>query len=107
MLLATAAVGGGSRIGSSPTRSRSGTYSRKDKSLGLLCDKFLKMSQSEEEVCLDSAARKLVVERRRIYDIVNVLESVEIVSRKAKNRYAWYGLSRLPKAIERLRAQVS
>ncbi|PHT57242.1 hypothetical protein CQW23_05728 [Capsicum baccatum] len=120
-------------------------YSRKDKSLGLLCSNFLKLCDREgvDTVGLDNAADKLGlcpvfsstnphiifqpcqhecadffshvftqnlfvvvgVERRRIYDIVNILESVGVLSRKAKNQYRWNGYSAIPKAVDLLKKE--
>eukprot|EP00038_Savillea_parva_P016323 m.16591 g.16591 ORF g.16591 m.16591 type:complete len:625 (-) comp3401_c0_seq1:132-2006(-) len=80
--------------------------SRKEKSLGLLSENFLRMFMGTDhtEICLDEVARELGVERRRIYDIVNVLEGVEVVMRKEKNRYTWLGLGGMGQTLSRLKA---
>ncbi|KAM4678627.1 transcription factor E2F7 [Discoglossus pictus] len=82
--------------------------SRKQKSLGLLCQKFLArypsypMSTEKTTISLDEAAASLGVERRRIYDIVNVLESLNLVSRVAKNQYCWHGQHNLNETLKGL-----
>ncbi|XP_032349609.1 transcription factor E2F7 [Camelus ferus] len=82
--------------------------SRKQKSLGLLCQKFLArypsypLSTEKTTISLDEVAVSLGVERRRIYDIVNVLESLRLVSRVAKNQYGWHGRHSLPRTLRDL-----
>ncbi|XP_061422505.1 transcription factor E2F8-like [Lethenteron reissneri] len=82
--------------------------SRKDKSLGLLSLRFLRKlppyagPTHTPDVSLDHAASQLGVERRRIYDIVNVLESLELMSRVAKNRYSWHGRDSLVRTLDDL-----
>ncbi|XP_029452998.1 transcription factor E2F7 isoform X1 [Rhinatrema bivittatum] len=83
--------------------------SRKQKSLGLLCQKFLAryqnypISTEKTTISLDEVVTSLGVERRRIYDIVNVLESLHLVSRVAKNQYCWHGKHNLNQTLKNLR----
>ena len=58
----------------------SSTYSRKRRSLGVLAENFLnhyKKLPRDSVIIVDHAAVDLGVERRRIYDVVNILESVK------------------------------
>ncbi|KAK1268270.1 E2F transcription factor-like E2FE [Acorus gramineus] len=82
-------------------------YSRKQKSLGLLCTNFLGLYDRDgiDTVGLDDTASKLGVERRRIYDIVNVLESIGVLARKAKNRYSWIGHKGIPHSLRDLKEE--
>ncbi|PIO55766.1 transcription factor E2F/dimerization partner, partial [Teladorsagia circumcincta] len=85
--------------------------SRKEKSLGLLCQRFL-VAMNEEtrvsssrEVHLETVARKMNVEKRRIYDIVNVMEALDAMSKTNKSYYRWHGLEGLPKLMADLQKE--
>ncbi|MFH4977372.1 hypothetical protein AB6A40_004081 [Gnathostoma spinigerum] len=86
-----------------------GPSSRKEKSLGLLCRRFL-IAMDEEakhsaEIHLETVARRMAIEKRRIYDIVNVMEALEAMSKTNKSFYRWHGLSDLPQLMSRLQDQ--
>eukprot|EP01017_Pseudomicrothorax_dubius_P013068 TRINITY_DN1562_c0_g3_i3.p1 TRINITY_DN1562_c0_g3~~TRINITY_DN1562_c0_g3_i3.p1 ORF type:complete len:416 (-),score=102.16 TRINITY_DN1562_c0_g3_i3:826-2073(-) len=80
-----------------------GEYSRKEKSLGELSKRFLFMFGRAEDcmISLDVITTELKVERRRIYDIINILESLGVVSRKGKNNYLWKGLTCIYASLEK------
>ena len=44
------------------------------------------------------------VEKRRIYDIVNVMEALDAMSKHTKSFYVWNGLDHLPRLMAELRA---
>jgi len=54
---------------------------------------------------IDQTASQLKVERRRIYDIINIFEALSIVSKKGKNLYWWYGLQGLEATFSRLQSE--
>ncbi|XP_019199609.1 PREDICTED: transcription factor E2FB-like [Ipomoea nil] len=67
---------------------------RYDSSLGLLTKKFINLIKHSEDGILDlnKAADTLEVQKRRIYDITNVLEGIGLIEKKLKNRIQWKGL---------------
>ena len=81
-------------------------YSRKEKSLGELCKKFIYLYGSKTYciIALDECTHTLGVERRRIYDIINILESFNVLSRLAKNQYEWKGIDQIYLSIQKMRS---
>lgn len=89
--------GGGSAGATAPqTAAGSGTADadkgcRYDSSLGLLTTKFVTLLKESPDGTLDLnlAADALHVQKRRIYDITNVLEGIGIIEKKSKNNIKW------------------
>ncbi|XP_030071961.1 transcription factor E2F5 [Microcaecilia unicolor] len=83
--------------------------SRHEKSLGLLTTKFVTLLQEAKNGVLDlkAAADTLAVrQKRRIYDITNVLEGIELIEKKSKNSVQWKGVGagcNTKEVIEKLR----
>ncbi|XP_038051926.1 transcription factor E2F3-like [Patiria miniata] len=67
--------------------------SRYDTSLGLLTKRFVGLLRGAQDGVLDLnvAAEVLKVQKRRIYDITNVLEGIKLITKKSKNNIQWKG----------------
>lgn len=67
---------------------------RYDSSLGLLTKKFINLVKQADGGILDlnKAAETLEVQKRRIYDITNVLEGIGLIEKNLKNRIHWKGI---------------
>ncbi|KAJ7966859.1 Transcription factor [Quillaja saponaria] len=66
---------------------------RYDSSLGLLTKKFVSLIQDAKDGTLDlnKSAEVLEVQKRRIYDITNVLEGIGLIEKTSKNHIRWKG----------------
>ncbi|GMN35766.1 hypothetical protein TIFTF001_005512 [Ficus carica] len=69
---------------------------RYDSSLGLLTKKFVNLILEAEDRTLDlnRTADVLEVQKRRIYDITNVLEGIGLIEKTSKNHIRWKGCDR-------------
>lgn len=64
-----------------------------------VCFRFLTIAETEigvgNDFSLESMSKKLGTNRRRIYDIINVLEALEMIVKQSKNWYTWLGQGNL------------
>ncbi|KAK2844316.1 hypothetical protein Q5P01_010975 [Channa striata] len=109
-----AATANGTRLKTPRTPKSPPEKTRYDTSLGLLTKKFVDLlAQSSDGVLdLNLAAETLQVQKRRLYDITNVLEGIHLIKKKSKNNIQWMGcsLSEVEGALsqrQRLTAEVS
>ncbi|KAJ6425632.1 hypothetical protein OIU84_026244 [Salix udensis] len=76
---------------------------RYDSSLGLLTKRFVDLFKNADDGILDlnNAAETLEVQKRRIYDITNVLEGIGLIEKTLKNRIRWKGIdASRPRQVE-------
>ncbi|XP_057731003.1 transcription factor E2FC-like isoform X3 [Arachis stenosperma] len=86
---------------------------RYDSSLGLLTKKFVCLIEAADYGTLDlnKTAETLEVQKRRIYDITNVLEGIGLIEKTSKNHIRWkgcngHGPQELDYQLKRLKTEV-
>jgi len=80
---------------------------RYETSLGLLTKKFVSLFHTDPNgtVDLNKASEGLGVQKRRIYDITNVLEGIGLVEKKSKNLVHWCGAEKVDLSSDRANLQ--
>lgn len=86
---------------------------RHDNSLAVLTKKFVKLikSSSNQTIDLNDAVQQLDVQKRRIYDITNVLEGIDLyelsgigyIEKISKNKIKWVGATDDPQLENELK----
>mmetsp|Transcript_22258 Transcript_22258/g.34382 ORF Transcript_22258/g.34382 Transcript_22258/m.34382 type:complete len:1367 (+) Transcript_22258:2215-6315(+) len=79
-------------------------------SLGVLCQSFMELykdappnrDNNGDVINIVEVADHFGVKRGKMYDIINVLESIDIVARVWQSTYRWHGTGHLPKFFAKL-----
>jgi hypothetical protein len=76
-----------------------GKRQRQENGLVELTKKFIDLIKKAPEQCVDlnEAVGKLEVQKRRIYDITNVLEGIGLIAKYKKNKIRWAGNDNQPR----------
>ncbi|ULU07446.1 hypothetical protein L3Y34_018877 [Caenorhabditis briggsae] len=64
---------------------------RSQQSLGLITQRFMSLRQKNEIMNLNAVAKELNIPKRRVYDVINVLEGLGYVQKIEKNNIQWIG----------------
>ncbi|TMW59458.1 hypothetical protein Poli38472_004527 [Pythium oligandrum] len=77
---------------------------RNENSLAFLCQRFCDLYRDHPEpINIDLAAKELGIQRRRMYEILNIIQSVGLVARLRASFYRWEGTGKMTATLERLK----
>ncbi|KAK9496631.1 hypothetical protein O3M35_013112 [Rhynocoris fuscipes] len=95
---------------SNKNMSKDSKPSRRFRSLSFICKKFLLLYKLDipagesQSISLGNLALSLGIEKRRVYDIINVVSSLHMAVKVCKDKYCWYGNQNLPMLLSQLKA---
>ncbi|DAZ98815.1 TPA: hypothetical protein N0F65_000971, partial [Lagenidium giganteum] len=79
---------------------------RGENSLAVLCHKFCELYRDHRDaINIDVASKNLGIQRRRMYEILNIVQSVGLVSRIRSSLYRWEGYSKMTVTLHRLKEE--
>lgn len=79
---------------------------RNENSLAYLCQRFCEMYRNHSDpINIDLAAKELGIQRRRMYEILNIIQSVGLVGRLRASFYRWEGQNKMTATLERLKEE--
>uniref|UniRef100_A0A146KPQ6 Transcription factor E2F7 n=1 Tax=Lygus hesperus TaxID=30085 RepID=A0A146KPQ6_LYGHE len=93
-----------------PSQLQSEKYSRRLRSLSFICKKFLEIYRLDiplgksESISLVSLANRLGIKKRRVYDVINVVSSLNLAVKVCKDKYRWFGAQNLIASLSNLKA---